>query len=79
MATTRVTLDLDTLALVMAKSAAMLDNTTVDAVVSKTLTRHLIADYAPNVAADLDRDRREAIADAELEAAAARYDDEHPN
>ncbi|WP_280427823.1 hypothetical protein [Nocardia brasiliensis] len=81
MATVKVTLDLDAVALSLAQRAAELDDTTVSAVVSKVLARHLLTDYAPTIPLDPDRDRAEAEAaraDLALQIEAARYDDEHP-
>ncbi|MFE3195890.1 hypothetical protein ACFXHA_43305 [Nocardia sp. NPDC059240] len=76
MATTKVTLSLDTVALSLAKAAADRSGASVSAVVSALLNRHLLTDYAPvALPPDLAAEAAAAAADFELEAAAARYDD----
>ncbi|UFS95504.1 hypothetical protein [Nocardia huaxiensis] len=79
MATTKVTLSMDSVALSLAQRAAELSGSSVSAVVSAVLNRHLLTDYAPTpLSPNPDRDHREAEAaatDLELEAAAARWDD----
>jgi hypothetical protein len=80
MATTKITLSLDVVALSLARGAAELSGESVSAVVSGTLARHLLADYAPPaLPPDHARDRREAAAAAaELELAdAAEHHDGH--
>ncbi|WP_067904489.1 hypothetical protein [Nocardia vaccinii] len=77
MATTKVTLSLDTVALSLAKAAADRSGASVSAIVSATLNRHLLHDFAPApTPADPAAEATAALADFERDAAAARYDDQ---
>ena len=70
MATTKVTLSMDSVALSLAHRAAEMDGVSLSAVVSKILRRHILTDYGPppgpDTAADWHRDEAQAAADLDL-------------
>lgn len=75
MATTKVTLSLDTVAFSLAKAAAARSGISVSAAISATLNQHLLGDYAPPAApVDPAADAAAAASDLRFLAAAARYD-----
>lgn len=70
MATTKVTLSVDSVALSLAHRAAEIDGVSLSAVVSKILRRHILTDYGPapgpSTTVDWHRDEDQAAADLDL-------------
>ncbi|MGH4015320.1 MAG: hypothetical protein ACRDSL_15630 [Pseudonocardiaceae bacterium] len=71
MATTKITLSVDSVALSLAQRAAELSGVSVSAVVSRVLRRQLLTHYGPSrvPCTDADRKHDEEQAGADLEAA----------
>ena len=82
MATTKVTLSMDSVALSLAHRASEIEGVSLSAVVSKILRRHILTDYGPApgpyTAADWHRDEDQAAADLDLAEQAERLDQDGP-
>lgn len=78
MATTKVTLSLDSTALSLARGASERSESSLSAVISDLVARHILTDYAPPVRpvspADERAEAAAAAADLEFLDTAARYD-----
>lgn len=76
--TTKITLSVDSVALSLAHRAAEMDGSSLSAVISKVLRRHLLTDYGPApgpvTGADPRHDEDQAAADLDLAEQAERLD-----